>query len=88
MNIEITDRFAKDVEFITLEKVRTTLAAIIAEVEQANSISDIGNVKKMKGFKAYFRIKMGNYRVGIMIEGDTVKFVRFMHRKDIYSKFP
>ena len=42
----------------------------------------------MEGFKNAYRIKIGDYRIGVFIEEDTIEFVRFVHRKDIYKKFP
>jgi mRNA interferase RelE/StbE len=45
-------------------------------------------VKKLVGFKEAFRIRLGNYRVGVFLEGENVIFARVAHRKDIYSIFP
>ncbi|MCF8308850.1 MAG: type II toxin-antitoxin system RelE/ParE family toxin [Bacteroidales bacterium] len=46
------------------------------------------NLKKLKGYKDYYRIRLSDYRIGIQIKDDTVFFVVFGHRKDIYKKFP
>lgn len=35
-----------------------------------------------------FRIRVGNYRIGIYLEKDTVIFTRVALRKDIYDIFP
>ena len=67
-----------------LKRVR----AVIEDVEQAQSLSQISNLKKLKGHANYYRIRIGDYRVGIMIAEDTVIFVRFLNRKDIYKYFP
>jgi mRNA interferase RelE/StbE len=49
----------------------------------------ITNLKKMKGFKAFYRIKLGDYRIGFeLINKNTVYFVAVSHRKDIYKTFP
>ncbi len=50
---------------------------------------EISNIKKMKGkmFNAY-RIKIGNYRIGIFYVDGMIELTRFMHRKDIYRYFP
>ncbi len=42
----------------------------------------------MKGSRNYYRIRIGDYRAGIIVEGLTVEFIRFLHRKDIYKYFP
>ncbi len=42
----------------------------------------------MKTGKNYFRIRIGDYRVGIKITGNEILFVRILHRKEIYKFFP
>jgi mRNA interferase RelE/StbE len=54
----------------------------------ANTVSDIVNIKKLSGFKYHYRIRIGNYRVGIVIKNNEVIFERFLHRKDIYKYYP
>ena len=44
--------------------------------------------RKVKGEKKFYRIRVGDYRLGVKIEGETVTFIRFLHRKDIYRYFP
>ncbi len=61
---------------------------IILEVETANSIISIKNLKKLKAEGSYYRMKVGNYRIGLIIKNKTVTFVRILHRKEIYRYFP
>ena len=42
----------------------------------------------MEGYSIYYRIRIGNYRIGLQIENELVYFVAFDHRKDIYRNFP
>ena len=60
----------------------------IEDVELAETASRITNLKKLKGESGYYRIRFGNYRIGINIEDDLVVFIRALHRKDIYRYFP
>jgi len=60
----------------------------IEDVELAETTSRITNLKKLKGKGGYYRIRLGNYRIGIKIEDDLVVFIRALHRKDIYRYFP
>lgn len=89
MNFEITKRFEK--EFKLLSKgtnLASSLNAVIDNVLSARKISDIKNIKKLSGYKIYYRIRVGKYRAGIKIENDTVIFAVFDYRKDIYKKSP
>ena len=36
----------------------------------------------------YYRMGIGNYRMGFKIESGNIIILRFMHRKDIYNYFP
>jgi len=60
----------------------------IGLVSEANSYNEIPNLKKLKGYKNAFRIRIGDYRIGVIIENDIVIFTAFAHRKDIYRNLP
>jgi mRNA interferase RelE/StbE len=89
MNIEIKKSFSRDVKKILDKKLLTSIHDIIEGIQQAQSISEIKNIKNMEGAKNHYRIKSGEYRLGLFIdENKTVFIVRFLHRKDIYRYFP
>ena len=46
------------------------------------------DIKLIRGFKNYFRIRIGDYRIGFKKEDQVVVFMRVKHRKDIYKIFP
>ena len=88
MKIEFLSRFKKDVRNINENKVRSDIESVISNCKSAADISEINNLSKISGYKNAYRIRKGDYRVGVYITGDTVEFVRVLHRKDIYKKFP
>jgi mRNA interferase RelE/StbE len=55
----------------------------ILDVEKAASLSQIKNLKKLKGETKYFRIRIGDYRIGLYVENEIVEFTTVDHRKDI-----
>ena len=61
---------------------------VVEDLQQAEKPQAIKKLKKLKGSKDYFRIKLGDYRIGLKFENDTVSFVRFLHRREIYRFFP
>ena len=81
-------RFLKDISKIEDSQLKNEIIEIIEAVQNADNQFDIPNIKKMKGYKSAFRIRVGYYRIGIFIEKDTVEFAMFLHRKDIYKFFP
>lgn len=88
MKILFEESFAKDLRGIKDKKILNRLSLIIQEVKDATTIAKIRNLRKLKGYDSYFRIKVGNYRIGIDRIDNSIIFVRFLHRKDIYKYFP
>lgn len=60
----------------------------IVQIEDALRFHDVAGVKKLKGSGNYYLIRAGEYRLGIILEGDTVVFVRCLDRKEVYRYFP
>ena len=88
MQVLFTKTFLKEVEQNTNAKLAASVNNIIQNVKSAGSLLAITNMKKLAGHRNAYRIRVGDYRIGILIEDDTVIFSRFMHRKDIYKFFP
>jgi mRNA interferase RelE/StbE len=89
MNIEFLKNFDKDLDkIIHIQGVKQLVYETITNVESAKTLKDIPHLKKLKGFKNAYRIRSGDYRIGIFIEGKTVEFARIAHRKDVYKIFP
>ena len=89
MKVLIDKSFVKDVDKIKDIKLLRHLNKLITELEKCNSLTDISNVKKIKGYDSFFRIRLGNYRLGLEEMGSNrVCLIRLLHRKDIYKYFP
>ena len=88
MELEFHDSFGKDIDKIKERNIKNVCLEVIEKMKLVNSLSDIPNVKKLKGFKNYYRIRIGDYRIGIEYVNSTVIFKRFLSRKDIYKFFP
>lgn len=89
MKIEFDRSFYKSLDKISENTVLVKLQNIIKEINNAGFLSEIKNIKKLKGFKSYYRIKLMDYRIGIeLLNASTVRFILICHRKDIYKKFP
>ncbi|WAC09541.1 type II toxin-antitoxin system RelE family toxin [Dyadobacter pollutisoli] len=67
--------------------VKLALITLIQSLEDADSLSEVSQIKKLKGFSNAYRIRIGDYRVGIFVENDVIEFARIAHRKDIYNIF-
>ena len=88
MIVQIDKSFAKDAERIKDQRLLNRIANCIIQVVETESLDKINSVKRMKGETCYYRIRLGDYRVGLRVDGDTVIFIRVLHRKEIYKYFP
>jgi mRNA interferase RelE/StbE len=88
LNVEFKASFAKDLRKVRDKRLRENVREIIEQVEQVDSLQEIASIKKLKGETGYYRVRIGDYRLGLSVEGNIVTFVRFLHRKDIYRYFP
>jgi len=61
---------------------------VFEELVAAGSLQQIPNVKAMKGHPNRYRIRIGNYRVGIEVVGNQVECLRVLHRGEFYRYFP
>jgi mRNA interferase RelE/StbE len=80
--------FLKSVQSVRDKKLRELIVQCINEAETASAIQSVSNIKRLKGHREYYRIRLGNYRIGLKVESDVVLFVVFENRKDIYKNFP
>ena len=88
VNSHFRENFDKDLRAIRERSILARVKIVIESVEAAPNIRDIAGLKKLKGATDYYRIRVGQYRVGLIARGKEVVFVRILHRKDIYRYFP
>jgi len=80
--------FRKDFSKHKDPKLAKVMLGVIDEVAAAEKLSDIKSLKKLKNHKTAYRIRIGDYRIGLVIIDKTAIFAAFAHRKDIYKRFP
>ena len=88
MVVEYSRRFLKDLDKLNQASVRRDIKDIIAQIENAASLAEITNIKKLKGYQFAYRIRSGDYRIGLFIENNIVELARVADRKEIYKVFP
>lgn len=88
MEVVYLKSFSKDLDKINNEKLKESLLELLQNCKSANSLSHLPGMKKLVGFKTAYRIRIGDYRVGVFYENNCLVFTRILHRKDIYKLFP
>jgi mRNA interferase RelE/StbE len=80
--------FMRDLKKIKDRHLLGQVQDVIKRVKAASSPADVIDLKKMQGHETFYRIRIGDHRIGLDVSGGEVVFVRFLHRKDIYRYFP
>ena len=88
MIVEFLEKFTKDIDKINQPAVKAAILKVIQKVEDSKNLSEIPNLKNLSGHKSAYRIRIGDYRIGIFVSGQVVQFARVIHRKNIYNIFP
>jgi mRNA interferase RelE/StbE len=88
LKVEFRESFLKDLRSIKDRNLLAKVRETIESLESASKLLDIRNIKKLRGGKEYYRIRLGEYRLGIVLEDDSLVLVRFLDRKEIYRDFP
>ena len=65
MIVEFDKSFSKSLDRIKDSTILRRIETTLLKLEEAESLQDLKNLKKLSGFKNYYRIRLGNYRIGI-----------------------
>ncbi|MCI5158737.1 MAG: type II toxin-antitoxin system RelE/ParE family toxin [Candidatus Electrothrix sp. AUS1_2] len=88
MNVRFEARFSKDLRRIQDGKLLTRIKELIISCKEIESLNEISQVKKLRGYDTFYRVRIGDYRIGLeLVQGELV-FVRCLHRKEVYRYFP
>jgi len=88
MKVVFRKAFLRDLKAFRDKKLLAQVHRAIDEAENAGALHDLSQMKPMEGHKGMYRIRIGNYRIGLHWTGEQLEFVRFLDRKEIYRYFP
>ena len=89
MKIAFEASFARDLKRVRDKQLLQRVQQVIEGVKEAATIDTVAGVKKMQGYDMFYRVRLGDYRIGIeVMRANQVIFVRLLHRKDVYKYSP
>ena len=88
MIVEYRKRFLKELSKIPTETRLKIEKFVFEDLPKAESIYEVGVIEQMKGYRSYYKVRFGSYRIGLKIENEKTVFERALHRRDIYRYFP
>ena len=88
MKVEYRQLFLKDLKKLKKQPIYERVFNLAFEIiPNTKDLKDLSNVKVLKGYPNWYRIRVGNYRVGIEVSGEQVEMMRVLHRRDFYRYF-
>ena len=88
MDIRYHNQFNRDLRRLRNPSLALRVEQAIAELKAAPTIGDVRGVRRMTGAGEHYRIRIGDYRLGITMDGDSAMLRRFLPRSEIYRHFP
>lgn len=89
MFVEFDKSFDKSLDKLKDKSVYPKIEKVISILEKTNSLIELPTIKKLSGYKVYYRYRLGDYRIGIeQISKNTIRLIIIAHRKDVYDVFP
>jgi mRNA interferase RelE/StbE len=89
MKIRFDKSFVKALDKIREPKVLKRIQIAILRAEAATTLEEMPNVRKLTGHSSYYRMKVGDYRIGFEVRADgEILLITVLHRKEIYRRFP
>ena len=88
MEVRFRTSFTRDIARIRDANMHRRIQRVIAGLDAAPTLLGLPGVAAVRGHAGHYRIRIGAYRLGIAVEGETVVLVRFLHRRDVYRSFP
>lgn len=89
MKVLYDKSFSKSLDKIKDHKTKQALLKFIENLKIANNLQEIKQLKKIKGFKSYYRYRLGDYRIGFeLTKENNILLIIVAKRNDIYKKFP
>jgi mRNA-degrading endonuclease RelE of RelBE toxin-antitoxin system len=89
MEVNYLPSFVRDLKALKRSPIYPKLKQLtFQDIPSYEAIEQIAHLKKLRGEDNAYRIRVGDYRIGLFIEAETITFARVKHRREIYRSFP
>ncbi|MCX8490448.1 MAG: hypothetical protein ORN54_05215 [Cyclobacteriaceae bacterium] len=89
MKVVFSKKYERQFDKLSNSKTRRQIVAAVKSIIDANRLEDIPSIKKLKGFTNAYRVRIGQFRIGLIKEPNgTILIAAFDQRKDFYDIFP
>ncbi|MFC1851712.1 type II toxin-antitoxin system RelE/ParE family toxin [candidate division CSSED10-310 bacterium] len=88
MEIRYEKSFERDLRKVKNKSVKNKIKEKIDEIKEVDNFASLSGIKKIRGYENYYRVRIGNFRIGIELKENIIILARILDRKDIYKYFP
>jgi len=88
MKIKYSKKFLKQLAAVPSDIRSKIESFVFEELVSTLSIYELGKVEKMKGYDGFYKVRFGNYRLGLVLENEIITIKTVMHRREVYKFFP
>ena len=89
MKVAFSKKYERQFDKLAKANDRKRIAAAVQSIIDTKRLEDLPSIKKLKGFTHAYRVRSGQFRIGIIKQPDgTVLIAAFDLRKDFYDVFP
>ncbi len=88
MEVKYSKKFLKQLAAVPSDIQSKIESFVFDELVSTSSIYEMGKVEKMKGYDGFYKVRFGNYRLGLVLENEIITVKAVMHRREIYKFFP
>jgi mRNA interferase RelE/StbE len=89
LEVQYRQAFLKDLKQLkSSTSYQRIYELVFTTLEEINSLEEISDIKAMVGYAGRYRIRIGNYRIGIEVSENVIEVMRVLHRREFYRYFP
>jgi mRNA interferase RelE/StbE len=89
LDVRYRQLFLKDLKKLKKQPIYSQVFDLaFSALPQIKTLRDISKIKAMKGYADRYRIRIGDYRIGIEVKENTIEMMRVLHRREFYRYFP
>ncbi|AFY60987.1 type II toxin-antitoxin system RelE/ParE family toxin [Synechococcus sp. PCC 6312] len=87
--VDYTKKFLKELADLP-SHIQDRVESIVFQELRSDNPFALGYIEKMKGYPDKYKIRIGDYRIGITINRSEQRIIcqRIAHRREIYRIFP
>ena len=86
MDVRFTARFNRDLERIRDRQVAQSVEQAIDTLKAANRLTDVAGVSHLVNRGPRYRMRIGDYRLVMLLQGEALILERILHRREVYGR--